>query len=286
MVSEVKNSKRTIFRHPVEGRTPNFSTDLGVLFQGDCLKILPQIKSDSVDTIFADPPFNLGKNYGRKANDDRTDVEYLDWCSQWISECVRILKPGGSFFLYNLPKWNIHLGGQLDAEGLLFRHWIAVSIKMGLPIQGRLYPSHYSLLYYTKGKPKLFRKIRTPIALCRHCNKEVKDYGAHRDSMNPNGVNLTDVWTDVLPVRHARFKADSRNANQLSTKILDRVIEISTCPGDLVLDPFGGSGTTYAVCERKNRNWIGIELESITSIKKRLLSGDVWHHKNDDFVEE
>jgi site-specific DNA-methyltransferase (adenine-specific) len=255
------------------------------MFQGDCLAILPLIQTNSVDTVFADPPFNLQKYYGKKANDDRTEKEYLDWCSQWIAECVRILKPGGAFFLYNLPKWNVLLSGELQKHNLLFRHWIAISVKMGLPIHGKLYPSHYSLLYYTKGKPQTFRKIRTPIKLCRHCGREVHDYGSHRDAMNPNGVNLTDVWTDVLPVRHARFKTATRSANQLSTKILDRVIEMSTNRGDLVLDPFGGSGTTYAVCERKQRHWIGIELESISDIKKRLITTEVWHHKNDDYVE-
>ena len=62
--------------------------------------------------------------------------------------------------------------------------------------------------------------------------------------MNPNGVNLKDVWTDIPPVRHRNFKSDQRTANALSTKLLERVIEMSTVAGDLVLDPFGGSGTT------------------------------------------
>jgi hypothetical protein len=132
-----------------------------------------------------------------------------------------------------------------------FRHWIAIEISASLPIPGRLHPSHYSLLYYSKGKPKTFRRFRTPIQICRHYGGEVKDYGGHRGAMNPKGVNLKDVWTDVPPVRHWKFKSKDRRANALSTKILDRVIEMSTLPGDVVLDPFGGSGTTFAVCEKK-----------------------------------
>jgi site-specific DNA-methyltransferase (adenine-specific) len=77
------------------------------------------------------------------------------------------------------------------------------------------------------------------------------DYGGHRGAMNPLGVNLKDVWTDIPPVRHWKFKSKGRRANALSTKILDRVVEVSTCPGDVVFDPFGGSGTTYAVCEQR-----------------------------------
>ena len=259
------------------------ATEMGALFAGDCLDILPTIRSGVADTVFADPPFNLGKEYGERSNDLRPD--YLDWCYRWLAECVRILKPGGSMFVYNLPKWNIPIGAFLAGQGLDFRHWIAVEISACLPIPGRLHPSHYSLLYYSKGKPKTFRRIRTPITTCRHCGKELKDYGGHRGAMNPNGVNLKDVWTDVPPVRHRKFKSDARKANALSTKILDRVIELSTVPGDLVVDPFGGSGTTFAVCENRGRHWLGIELDFADVIVERLESDEIKSHRNSDFVE-
>lgn len=264
---------------------PFYSSSLGALFARDCLTVLPRIKNEVVDTIFADPPFNLGKEYGESFSDLRPDKEYLAWCKRWIVECVRSLKPGGAFFLYNLPKWNVLLGAHLAELGLEFRHWIAVEISACLPIPGRLHPSHYSLLYYTKGKPKTFRRIRTPIQTCRHCGGEIKDYGGHRSAMNPNGVNLKDVWTDIPPVRHWKFKSKERRANALSTKILDRVIEMSTAPGDLVLDPFGGSGTTYAVCERKGREWLGMEIDFAQEIVDRLEGGHVHSHKNHDFID-
>jgi site-specific DNA-methyltransferase (adenine-specific) len=265
--------------------SPYFQTDLGALFRGDVLKVLPAFADKCVDTVFADPPFNLGKQYGSKVNDQRDDAEYLDWCHRWINECVRILKPGGAFFLYNLPKWNIPLGYFLGTLGMEFRHWIAISIKLLLPIPGRLYPAHYSLLYYTKGKPKTFRRIRTPIETCRHCGGEIRDYGGHRDAMNDKGVNLMDVWTDIPPVRHWKFKSKKRTANALSSKLLDRVVEMSTHENEVVLDPFGGSGTTYAVCERKKRRWVGIDIESSDVIAERLTNGDLHCHKNDDYIE-
>ncbi len=248
------------------------------------MEILPGLDSESAHTIFADPPFNLNKRYGTKSCDDRPDGDYLQWCYEWLQECIRILKPGGAIFLYNLPKWNIHFGGFLSDHGLDFRHWIAVEHKSCLPIPGRLYPAHYSLLYFTKGKPARFQKIRTPIETCRHCGGEIKDYGGHRNAMNPNGVNLKDVWADIPPVRHARFKPAARAANAVSTKLLERVVEMSTYRGDLVVDPFGGSGTTYAVCEQRDRRWIGVEIESPEHIITRL-NGDVSNHRNDDHVE-
>ena len=222
-----------------------FQTALGVLYQGDCARLLPAVIAESIDTIFADPPFNLAKKYGMKVDDARPDNEYVQWSKQWLNECIRALKPGGAIFIYNLPKWNIILGNHLVESGLDFRHWIAVNIKLSLPIPGRLYPSHYSLLYFTKGKPKTFQRIRTPIERCRHCGGEIKDYGGHRGAMNPNAVNLTDVCNDVTPVRHWKFKSRKRSANQLSTKVVGRAIQMSTNEYGVVLDPFGGSGTTY-----------------------------------------
>ncbi len=266
--------------------SPIYSSSLGALFSADCLKVLPFIKDAVVDTVFADPPFNVGKQYGRNTDDCRPGEEYLSWSKAWLSECVRILKPGGALFLYNLPKWNIPLGAYLTELQMEFRHWIAIEISACLPIPGRLHPSHYSLLYYTKGKPKVFRRIRTPIEICRHCNEEIKDYGGHRGAMNPKGVTLKDVWTDIPPVRHWKYKSKNRKANALSTKILSRVIEMSTKPGDLVLDPFGGSGTTFAVCEEKNRHWIGMEIDFAKEIIDRIECDSIKPHKNHDYVEE
>jgi site-specific DNA-methyltransferase (adenine-specific) len=267
------------------GSSPIYANDFGALYNEDCCDFLRRVEDGSVDTIFADPPFNLGKVYGPSVNDRVSEEEYLVWCRLWIDECIRVLKPGGSFFLFNLPRWNVLLGAHMHDQGLEFRHWIAVSLKLGLPIVGRLYPAHYSLLYYGKGKPKTFRKIRTPIETCRHCGGDIKDYGGHRGAMNPDGVNLTDVWSDIPPVRHWKFKSKKRGANQLSTKLLERVIHLSTEEGGLVLDPFGGSGTTFHVAQQHNRYWIGSELESCDVIIERLSQGDLHRHPNSDWVE-
>jgi site-specific DNA-methyltransferase (adenine-specific) len=243
-------------------------TPLGQLYHGDCLEFLPTVPDESVDLVFADPPFNLGKTYGKGVDDARAPKDYLEWCATWIKECSRVVAPGGSFFLYNLPKWNIELGHFMNAAGLLFRHWITIDIKLSLPIQGRLYPAHYSLLYYSKGKPKTFSRPRIPIPVCRHCGGDIKDYGGHRNKLNPEGLNLSDVWSDISPVRHQTTK--HRNANELPEKLLARILAIATVPGDTVLDPFGGSGTTYVVAQRMGRHWIGCELADVDPIINRL----------------
>lgn len=250
---------------------PVFKTKLGRLYHDDCLDVMGKIGNDSIDLVFADPPFNLKKLYPSKIDDNLKENQYLSWCEKWLFECARILKPGGSLFLWNLPKWNTHFSGFLNSI-LTFRHWISVDIKYSLPVPGRLYPSHYSLLYYCKGeRPNTFHPDRLPMGMCPHCYGDLKDYGGYKNKMNPNGINITDVWLDIPPVRHAKYK--KRNgANELSVKLLDRIIEMASDPGDVVFDPFGGSGTTYAVSEIKKRRWIGVEIGPVDGIIERFES--------------
>jgi site-specific DNA-methyltransferase (adenine-specific) len=251
---------------------PLLTTALGNLYQADATGLMQQLPGESVDLFFADPPFNLKKDYGKAVDDALSQSQYLDWCIGWLEQAVRLLKQGGSLFLYNLPKWNLRLGAWL-CRHLEFRHWIAVDIKFSLPIPGRLYPSHYALLYFTKGtKPACFSPPRLPIELCRHCSGELKDYGGYKNRMNPAGVNLTDVWTDLAPVRHSRFKR--RKANELPLKMMDRILDIASNKGDLVLDPFGGSGTTYIAAELKGRRWIGAEIADCQPIVDRFAMID------------
>ncbi len=257
---------------------PSYQTPLGRLYQGDCVALTKGLPPRSVDCIFADPPFNLGKDYGDRVDDERPD--YLDWCIRWMDELLRVLAPGGALFLYNLPKWNIHLASYLDRY-LELKHWVAVDIKFSLPIPKRLYPSHYALLYFVKGpSPRVFAPHRLPLQTCRHCGGELKDYGGYKDKMNPRGVNLTDVWTDIPPVRHRRYK--NRGANELALKMLDRVLTLATEPGDLVLDPFAGGGTTLAAAELLGRRWIGMELGSCEPIVSRLRDLDAERRQLDD----
>jgi len=94
------------------------------------------------------------------------------------------------------------------------------------------------------------------------------DNGGHRDKLNPLGLNLSDFWEDTSPVRHSKFKR--RVANELKPMIPKRAIEMTTNLGEIVLDPFGGGGSTYAEAEKTQRLWIGSELHSDDAIISRL----------------
>lgn len=249
-------------------KKPFFTTAHGMLYDQDCLKVLSCMESAVIDTVFADPPFNIGKDYKNGYDDRVGKAEYMGWCREWIHECCRVLKPGGSFFLYATPQLAVKFANILE-EFLDFRHWIALTMKGTYPRGNKLYPAHYALLYYTRGKPRVFNKVRLPIEICRHCGKELKDYGGHRNKMNPEGVNLTDFWTDTSPNRHAKFKVRP-GVNELKLVIPERAILISTEPGNMVFDPFGGGGSTYQAAEKHRRNWIGTELYDAKHIRQRL----------------
>ncbi|BAL00233.1 methyltransferase [Oscillibacter valericigenes Sjm18-20] len=245
-----------------------FETDLGRLYNGDCLDVMRSLPKECVDLIFADPPFNLGKTYDPGINDNASMSQYLSWTFEWLDECTRILKPGGQIYIYNLPKWCIYIASHLQ-ETLTFWDWIAVDMKYSLPIQSRLYPAHYALVSFVKGtRAHTFNNQRIPLQTCRHCGGEIKDYGGYKAKMNPLGVNVSDVWTDIYPVRHKSSK--NRKYNELSVKLLNRIISMSSNEGDTIFDPFGGSGTTYAVAQLLNRKWIGCELGDCEIIRNRL----------------
>src|SRR5579863_939798 len=257
-------------RQRMEKLTPALSTDLGAVYNTDCMKLLAILKDASIDTVFADPPFNLAKDYGNgKDKDDLDSSDYLKWCYSWVDECVRVLKPGGSMFVYNLPQWAFHVAVHLEQKQMKFRHWIAVSMKGTFPRGRKLYPAHYALLYFTKGDPKTFNRVRLPIPKCRHCQKDVKDYGGHRKFLNPLGLNLTDFWDDTAPARHRKFKA-RWHVNELKPIIPARCIELSTNEGDIVLDPFGGGGSTFEAAQKLNRHWIGTEIVDCELVRERF----------------
>lgn len=278
-----------------QGLQQVYKSDYGILYQGDGLKLLLALPDESVDLVFADPPFNLGKEYGRGI-DDRMEVEkYLEWSQKWLDRSVQVLKPGGSLFVFNLPKWCIEYGAYLNQKGMWFRHWIACRMPKAFPRGKKMSPAHYGLIYYTKGEPAVFNKIYTPIQVCRHCGGEIRDYGGHRKSLNEKGINLMDVWdmpedvwedapeadsnevlwtlaeemwNDIPPVRHRQHK--KRVPNELAPIMLERIVAMASNSGQIVVDPFGGSGTTFYAAEKLQRYWIGSEIGDTAPAIERL----------------
>lgn len=224
---------------------------------GDCLEIMSNIEDNSVDMCFADPPFNLEKRY-TSYKDQRPDEEYLEWCKKWLLEMVRVTKPAGSLFVHNIPKWLTYYASILN-ELAYFRHWIAWD-AMSNPVGKTLLPAHYGILFYTKEpKKSKFYEIRAPHRKCRVCDSYLKDYGGKKDQMHPFGALVSDVWTDIHRIRHS-VRRDEHPC-QLPIRLLERVVLMSTDPGDIVFDPFLGTGTTAVAAKALGRHYIGIDID-------------------------
>jgi site-specific DNA-methyltransferase (adenine-specific) len=228
-----------------------------IVLDGDCLEHLRSIPSDSIDMTFADPPFNLNKRYNSYRDRKELD-DYLDWCKQWLSEMVRVTKPTGSILVHNIPKWLTYYASFLN-EIADFKHWIAWD-AMSTPLGKSLMPTHYGILYYAKDKRiNKFYELRHPHKRCRKCNVLLKDYGGKKAGLHPFGPLVSDVWTDLHRIKHAKNRDE--HPCQLPETVLERLVLMTTDEGDIVLDPFAGTGTTLIAAKRLGRNYIGIELD-------------------------
>ncbi len=254
------------------------------IIQGDCLSILKKIPDQSVDITFADPPFNLKKKYGHY-KDSKEKRDYLNWCNDWISEMVRVTKPKGSIFVHNIPRWLVHYTECLN-QIAYFRHWI-VWDSGGAPIGKTLLPNHYGILYYTKSLSYTdfkFYDIRYPHPKCRTCNEFLKDYGGKKDQAHGFGPLLSDVWNDIHRIRHKKRR--NEHPCQLSIPLLERLILMTTDEGDIVLDPFMGTGTTAVAAKQLGRKYIGIEIDPnyVNIAKKNVQSVQQTKINNKYFV--
>lgn len=248
------------------------SSRAGDIACGDAITCLTSLRDEAADVVFLDPPFNLGKRYGHrsKSYDRLTAEDYLQFLEAVIEESIRVLAPGGSLFVYHIPKWAIRISAVLERR-LLFQHWIAISMKNGFARGPRLYPAHYALLHYTKGAPATMNRPKILPARCPHCGNLFRDYGGYRKHVE-HGVNLSDVWDDISPVRHSRYK--HREANELPILIVQRALQISGRRGGVVVDPFAGTGTTAVAARICRMKYIvsDIQPDSCTIIERRLVA--------------
>ena len=248
----------------------------GKIHQGDCLKLMQKIDAGSVDLVFADPPFNIGYEYDQY--DDRQDDEkYLDWCQQWIAEVHRVLKPSGTFWLAIGDEYAAELKVAAQREiGFTTRSWVIWYYTFGVNCKYKFSRSHAHLFHFVKDEKQFTfnaddPEIRVPSA-------RALVYGDKR--ANPKGRLPDDTWI----LRPQDFQSDkygfspeqdtwyfSRVAGtfkerqgfhgcQMPEQLLGRIIRASSNEGELVLDPFAGSGTTLAVAKKLGREFLGCEL--------------------------
>jgi len=259
-----------------------YMNKMGVLFHADCMDVLPTVRDNSIDLIFTDPPFNLGKDYDTGAYEDSMNEEsYKKWCSSWMDELVRVLRPGGSLAIYSWPRWVIEVGSHLHTiPALEYRSLISLRMKSGFPLKGRLHPSNYCIMYYVKkGAKAVFNVVRYRTPICRHCGKEIRDYGGYRNKFekyeDADGIpwiQISDFWEDTRPAR--QDKSRRLKVNELPIHIPERVVLMASNENDVILDIFGGGGSTFHAAQMHNRFWIGCEIGNISPCLSRFAT--IW----------
>jgi site-specific DNA-methyltransferase (adenine-specific) len=253
---------------------------LNQIIQGDCLETLRDIPDESVDMVFADPPFNLRKSYN-SYRDNKDEEEYLLWCEQWLNELVRVCKQEGSIFIHNIPRWLIKYCPILD-KSAIFKNWIvwnATAGAMGKSLQ----PAHYGILYYARRDKPKFYEIRSPHKRNRNSNLLYKNYSGKIKKIHPFGPRLTDVWDDIHRIMSSQNRDD--HPCYLPVPLLERIILMSTDENDIVLDAFGGTGSSALACKRLGRQFILMEKdEKYVEIARKKLDTEKEAKIGDYFV--
>ncbi len=242
------------------------------IHQGDCVQLLQQIKAGSVDLVFADPPFNIGYEYDIY-KDKHSSEDFIAWCRQWISGVHRALKDDGTFWLAIGDEYAAELKIEAQKEGFFCRSWVIWYYTFGVNCVNGFSRSHTHLFHFVKNKNKFTFNRPNPQIRVKSARQLV--YADLR--ANPNGRLPDNTWItrpqdapESFSPQHdtwyfarvaGTFKErEGFHGCQMPEQLLARIILASSRPQDLVLDPFGGSGTTMCVAKKLGRRWMGFEL--------------------------
>jgi DNA modification methylase len=232
------------------------------LLCGDAVVEMSRLPAGSVDLIIADPPYNLGKDYGNNRDLKAWD-EYESFTRQWLNEAVRVLKNTGTLYVFMGVRFISRLFLILEEDcHLLFNGWITWHYTQGMGRKNGFSPRHEDILYFTKSQNFTFNldDVRIPQKYYRQRN-------------NMAGANPGDVWQ----FSHVHYCSAERESHptQKPEALMERMIRASSNRDDVVLDPFVGSGTTCRVADALERKWIGIDVnpEYIAMSRERIASG-------------
>jgi site-specific DNA-methyltransferase (adenine-specific) len=257
--------------------------ELDRLHQGDCLERFQQVENASIDLVFADPPFNIGYDYD-VYDDSRGADQYIDWTRQWGREVVRVLRHTGTFWLAIGDEFAAELKSLFHRElGLSLRNWVVWYYTFGVHCTRKFSRSHAHLFYFTKD-PKQYtfndEAVRVPSARqLVYADRRAHPQGRLPDDTwilrpqdVPEGFSADgDTW--YFPRVCGTFKERAGwHGCQMPEQLLGRIIRACSKEGDVVLDPFGGSGTTLVVAKKLGRRYLGFELspEYAARIEARL----------------
>ncbi len=256
---------------------PYFTTKYGNLYLDDSISFLRDLESESVDLIFADPPYNI-----KKAQWDvfSSQKEYLDWSMQWIIEAQRVLKKNGSLYVCGFSEI---LADIKYLASPLFKgcKWLVWYYRNKANLGNDWGRSHESILHFRKSNSFIFNIDEVRVPYNEHTTKYPKRTQAESSQYangksyewepNPLGAKPKDVL-EIPTISNGAWEKYPHET-QKPVELLRKIILSSSNSDSVILDPFGGSGTTFAVAEAYKRKWIGIEKDAnyCQLIRNRLM---------------
>lgn len=229
------------------------------LINNDCLEALKSLPDNSIDFCFADPPYNLKKKYD-KWDDALESVEYFAWCDNWLSELHRVLKPGRTLAVLNIPLWAARHFQYLSSL-MNFQAWIAWD-GLSFPVR-MIMPAHYAIICFSKGIP---RSLPGLVETQEDYLRALKEFYCIRASCiskrrrtdHSDRSTISDLWYDIHRLKHNSRRVD--HPCQLPPELMRRLFGLFTKSDETVLDCFNGAGTSTLVAQEMKRRYIGIEI--------------------------
>ena len=232
-----------------------------MILWGDVLEALTsQIPDRSIDLIFADPPYNIGKNFNGRKDKWESDEKYVAWCYEWLDLCLRKLKTTGSFYLMAatqyMPYFDLYVRDRAHVLSRIVWYYDSSGVQ-AKRFYGSMYePVLFSVMdkdHYTFNADEIMVEARTG------AQRRLVDY---RKPV-PSVYSMQKVPGNVWEFPRVRYRMDEyeNHPSQKPIALLDRIVRASSNPGDLVLDPFCGTFTTSFVAKQLGRRSVGIEIE-------------------------
>lgn len=243
---------------------------LNKIICGDCIDVLSKVDEPFADLIFADPPFNIGYEYD-KYNDKQKSKNYIAWTKDWMSVCKKVLKPSGSFYIAIGDDYAANVKIIADELKLTMRNWIIWYYTFGQQMKNKFARSHTHILYFVNDK-KHFTFNADAVRVPSDRQLIYNDKRA-----NPAGKLSDDVWSHFSRICGTFGHRKDWHPCHMPESLLAKIMRASSNESDWVLDPFSGSATTSVVAAKLKRKYTGIELsgEYAKESRKRIKK-----HKN------
>ncbi len=235
-------------------------TEQSLVIFSDCIEAMNCMQEKSVDLIFADPPYNLGKDFGNDSDFWKDRKKYLEWCYSWIDACFRILKDNGTFYLMNSTQNIPYISVYLQEHYFIVNDIVWTYDSSGVQSKKKYGSLYEPIIMTTKTETAKYTFNHQDILV------EAKT-GAKRGLIDyrknpPQPYNTLKVPGNVWDFSRVRFKMEEyeNHPSQKPEALLERIIKASSNEGEIVFDPFGGSFSTSAVAIKLGRRAISMDI--------------------------